>query len=70
MYIYVFNPVFIAVLVTIGRYRNNPRTSPVVQRLRICLPVQGTWVRSLVQEDSTCHGELSLCSTAAEIHEL
>ena len=30
-------------------------TSLVVQWLRICLPKQGTWVRSLVQEDSTCH---------------
>ena len=29
------------------------RTSLVVQWLRICLP-QGTWVWSLVQEDSTC----------------
>ena len=31
-------------------------TSLVVQRLRICLPLQGTWVQSLVQEDSTCCG--------------
>ena len=31
------------------------RTSLVVQRLGICLPVQGTWVQSLVQEDFTCH---------------
>ena len=30
--------------------------SLVVQQLRIHLPVQGTWVRSLVQEDSTCCG--------------
>ena len=30
-------------------------TSLVVQWLRICLPVQGTWVRALVQEDPTCH---------------
>ena len=29
-------------------------TSLVVQRLRKCLPGQGTWVRSLVQEDPTC----------------
>ena len=29
-------------------------TSVVVQWLRICLPMQGTWVRSLVQEDSKC----------------
>ena len=25
--------------------------------IRICLPVQGTWIQSLVQEDSTCWGE-------------
>ena len=30
-------------------------TSLVVHWLKICLPVQGTWVRSLAQEDSTCH---------------
>ena len=28
----------------------------VVQWIGICLPIQGTWVRSLVQEDSTCCG--------------
>ena len=33
-----------------------PWTSLVVQWLRICLPVQGTWVWYLVWEDSTCHG--------------
>ena len=31
-------------------------TSLVEQCLRICLPVQGTWVRSLVREDPTCRG--------------
>ena len=31
-------------------------TSLVTQWLRICLPMQGTWVQSLVQEDPTCHG--------------
>ena len=31
-------------------------TSPVAQWLRIRLPMQGTWVRSLVQEDPTCCG--------------
>ena len=31
-------------------------TSPVVQWLRICLPVQGTWVQSLVQKEPTCRG--------------
>ena len=31
-------------------------TSLVAQWLRICLPMQGIWVRSLVQEDPTCRG--------------
>ena len=31
-------------------------TSLVVQWLRIGLPMQGKWVRSLVQEDPTCYG--------------
>ena len=31
-------------------------TSLVVQWLRVCLPVRGTWVQSLVQEDPTCLG--------------
>ena len=30
-------------------------TSQVVQWLRICLPMQMTWVRSLVWKDPTCH---------------
>ena len=47
--------------------------SLVVQWLRICLPMQGTWVQSLVLEDPTCRGAtkpgrapqlLSLCSRA------
>ena len=33
-----------------------PREATVVHRLRIRLPVQGTQVRSPVQEDPTCHG--------------
>ena len=32
-----------------------PCTSLVAQRLRIRLPMQGTWVWSLVWEDPTCH---------------
>ena len=28
----------------------------MVQWLRVCLPVQGTQIPSLVQEDSTCQG--------------
>ena len=31
-------------------------TSLVVQWLRIRLPMQGTWIRSLVRDDPTCHG--------------
>ena len=34
----------------------NYRASPVVQWLRIHLPMQGTQVQALVQEDPTCHG--------------
>ena len=33
-------------------------TSLVVQWLRIRLPMQGTWVRALFQEDPTCHGAI------------
>ena len=32
------------------------RASLVAQWLRICLPIQGTQVRALVQEDTTCRG--------------
>ena len=35
---------------------NQTGTSLLVQWLRIWLPMQGTWVRSLVWEDPTCHG--------------
>ena len=38
----------------------------VVQWLRILLPVQGTWVQSLVQEDSICMKQLSLCARTTE----
>ena len=34
----------------------NNGTSLVAQCLEICLPVQGTQVRTLLQEDPTCHG--------------
>ena len=39
-----------------GEYKFQSRTSLVVQWLRIQLPMQRTWVHSLVQEDPTCHG--------------
>ena len=32
-----------------------PWASLVAQWLRICLPMQDTWVRALAQEDPTCH---------------
>ena len=32
------------------------RTSLVAQWLGICLPMQGTWDRALVWENSTCRG--------------
>ena len=38
------------------------RTSLVVQELIICLPMQGTWAWSLVQEDTTC------CGTTKAMH--
>ena len=34
--------------------KSSCRTSLVIQWIRICLPMQGTWVWSLVQEDPTC----------------
>ena len=33
-----------------------PGTSLVVQWIRIRLPMQETWVRSLIQENPTCRG--------------
>ena len=48
--LYITSPRFIHFI------SGNLGTSLVVQWLRICLPMQGTRVRSLVQEDPTCHG--------------
>ena len=36
------------------------QTFLVVQQLGVCLPMQGTWVQSLVFEDSTCCGNQPL----------
>ena len=36
--------------------KHHTRTSLAAQWLRICLPLQGKWVRSLVHEDPTCRG--------------
>ena len=43
------------------------RTFLVARWLRICLPMQETWVRSLVREDYTCNGQLSPCATTTEV---
>ncbi|XP_066862985.1 uncharacterized protein [Kogia breviceps] len=34
--------------------KQTPGTSLVTQCLRICLPLQGTWVQALAREDPTC----------------
>ena len=34
--------------------RKDRGASLVVQWLKVCLPMQGKWVRALVQEDPTC----------------
>ena len=36
---------------------SQPGTSLMARQLRIQLPMQGTWAGSLVEKDSTCHGE-------------
>ena len=46
------------------------RTSLVVQRLRICLPVQGTGLPSQVWEDHTAVEQLSLCAATTEARSL
>ena len=38
----------------------------MVQWLRVYLPMKGTWVRSLVQEDPTRAGQLDTCATTTE----
>ena len=48
---YHLTPVRMAVI-----KKNTNMASLVAQWLRIHLPMQGTWVRALVREDSTCHG--------------
>ena len=57
------HPCIIKTLQKIGYRRNVPQqnkshigASVVAQWLRICLPMQGTWVRALVWEDLTCRG--------------
>ena len=47
---------------------NFSQTSLIVQWLRIRPPVQGMWVRSLVQEESTCCGTAKLVSHGHQAH--
>ena len=42
--------------------------SLVAQWLRICLTMQGTRVRALVWEDSTCRGATKPCATLLSLH--
>ena len=46
------------------RNKGPPWTSLMVQRLAICLPVQGARVRSLVREDSIC------CRATGPVHHI
>ena len=55
--------------------KQNTRTSLVVQWLRICLPMQRTWVQSLVQEDSmhcgvtkAMHHVCGACALEPKLH--
>ena len=49
-----------------GLLKHNLGTSLVAQWQRICLPMQGTQVRSLVQEDSTFCGQLNPMARTTE----
>ena len=46
----------IQVVIKINFLKGANWASLVAQWLRICLPMQGTWVRALVWEDPTCRG--------------
>ena len=46
--------------------KNTGQDFLVVQWLGVCLPMQGTWARSLVWEDSTAAEQLALCATGRE----
>ena len=59
----VYVPIYLSISCHL---KGSGRPSLVVQWLRICLPMQGTRVQSLVWEDCTCHGELSPCAAATE----
>ena len=59
--VFFFFLIFKKKLVTISAsqlsgLKPQPGTSLVAQWLRICLPMQRTWVRALVWEDPSCHG--------------
>ena len=49
--------------------KDSAQTSLVVQWIRICLPMQGTWVQFLVREDSTCCGATKpVCPQLLSLH--
>ena len=50
----------------IQQFKNTSSTSLVVQWLRIHLPMQGTQIWSLVEEDSICHGAAKPAAATTE----
>ena len=38
--------------------------------IEVCLPIPGTQFQTLVQEDSTCSGAISPCTSSTEAHTL
>ena len=48
-------------------WKHYTRTSLTARWIRICLPIQETQVWSLVQEDPTASGQLSLCTTTTDL---
>ena len=49
-----------------AKEKTGDRASLVSQWLRIHLPMQGTWIRALVQEDPHAMEQLSPCATTTE----
>ena len=57
MYVIVQIPVMLTILYPVKNLlKRYTGTSLVAQQLRIHLPMQGTQVRALIQEDPTCRG--------------
>ena len=47
-------------------FKTTPRTSLVAQWREVCLPMQRTWVWSVVWEDSTCHGAAAAAAASLQ----